>query len=441
MRFPLLVRVAIVAVIAVAVLLPLATIQNKIAERRARADSVQNLFAAETGGTQIVAGPFLVLTCEEPGVDPARQRPCPSRLLPPARLQIDGKVPVEQRYRGIYPIRLYRAQLALSGEFELPAPAATPQVWKRAYLLLAVSDPRGIRNAPVVRVAQVERRFSPGAMDFGIKSGLHASLGNVEDLRKAGTVGFDFALELTGTSRLDLVPVGDLNQIRLASAWPHPSLSGAFSADEREVTPAGFSAAWRINQFATGGAAHWGELAGAGKLFSDARVVGVSLVEPVNAYSLSFRATEYGFLFVLFTFAALTLVEFVWGVKLHPMQYAFVGLALAVFFLVLIALSEHVRFAWSYAGAATACVALLTYYLRHPLGSAGRTAVFAALFTALYGALYMLLRSEDHALLLGALFVFAALATAMILTRRLDWDAAAKKLNPDLQPLGHPGGQ
>jgi inner membrane protein len=441
MRFPLLVRVATVAVIALALLLPLATIQSKIAERRTRADAVQNFFAAESGGAQIVAGPFLVLTCEEPGIDPARQRPCPSRLLTPARLEIDGKVPVEQRYRGIYPIRLYRAQLALSGEFELPPRTDTPQVWKRAYLLLAVSDPRGIKNAPSVRVAQIERRLSPGAMDFGIKSGLHASLGNVEELRKAGTVGFDFALELTGTSRLDLLPVGDLTRIRLASAWPHPSLSGAFSADEREVTAGGFSAVWRINQFATGGAPHWRELAAAGKLLSDGRAAGVSLVEPVNVYSLSFRATEYGFLFVLFSFAALSLVEFVWGVRLHPVQYAFVGLALAVFFLVLIALSEHLRFAWSYAGAASACVALLTYYLRHPLGSVGRTAVFATLFSALYCALYLLLRSEDHALLAGALLVFAALAVAMILTRGLDWDAAAKRLSPDLQPLSHPGGQ
>jgi len=117
-------------------------------------------------------------------------------------------------------------------------------------------------------------------------------------------------------------------------------------------------------------------------------------------------------------------------VTLHPVQYVFVGLALAVFFLVLIALSEHIRFAWAYLSAAMACVALLTYYLRHPLESLARTAAFAGFFAALYCALYTLLKSEDHSLLLGSLLVFAALATAMVLTRRVDWAALSKRFSP-----------
>jgi inner membrane protein len=157
-------------------------------------------------------------------------------------------------------------------------------------------------------------------------------------------------------------------------------------------------------------------------------------VEPVNPYSMSFRATEYGFLFVLLTFAAFALVELVWGVRLHAVQYALTGLALAVFFLLLISLSEHIRFGTAYAGAAGACVALLTFYLRHPLRSALRTAFFAVLFCGLYGALYVLLGSEDHALLLGSLLVFGVLAAVMLLTRKLDWAALSGRLR---QPLAH----
>ena len=108
------------------------------------------------------------------------------------------------------------------------------------------------------------------------------------------------------------------------------------------------------------------------------------------------------------------------------MQYALVGAALAVFFLLLLALSEHIAFRTAYAGAATACAALLTFYLRHPLGTLPRTAGFLALFAGLYGSLYTLLQSEDHALLLGSLMVFAALAVVMIATRKLDWNAFGK---------------
>ena len=156
----------------------------------------------------------------------------------------------------------------------------------------------------------------------------------------------------------------------------------------------------------------------------------MALVEPVNPYSLAYRATEYGFLFVLLTFSAFALVELTWGVTLHPAQYLLAGLALAVFFLVLIALAEHIHFAWAYLAASAACIALLTYYLRYPLASLARTTVFAGLFTALYGSLYVLLKSEDHALLLGSLLVFAALAAVMALTRKLDWAVVSKRLSP-----------
>jgi inner membrane protein len=117
----------------------------------------------------------------------------------------------------------------------------------------------------------------------------------------------------------------------------------------------------------------------------------------------------------------------VWRVRLHLVQYALAGAALAVFFLLLLSLSEHVRFGAAYLIAASACVALLTWYLRH--------IVAGALFAALYGALYVLLQSEDHALLLGSLLVFAVLAAVMLLTRKLDWSALSGRLR---QPFADP---
>jgi inner membrane protein len=147
----------------------------------------------------------------------------------------------------------------------------------------------------------------------------------------------------------------------------------------------------------------------------------VSLFDPVNVYSLSYRATEYAFLFVLFTFTALALAEVVAGIRLHVVQYVLVGSALAVFFLLLIALSEHFAFDASYLAAAGACVCLLTFYLRHPLGSWGRTFVFSGIFAGLYGALYALLQSEDNALLMGSLLTFSILALVMVATRKVEW--------------------
>jgi len=450
MRFPIAIRVLAVFGIALGLLIPLAMIKTKIAERRDRAVQVQTDYAAETSGPQALAGPFLALTCEETYLyeeivgwqgnkairaREKRKRACATGLFLPAQLLVEAALPLEQRHRGIYPIQLYRAQLALSGQFaSIPPPpsgdSGVQREWKDAYLVVALSDVRGIKGAPAFRIGEMTATFVPGALDSGVKSGLHAPLGSYASLKRAGNPTFDLKLELAGTARLQVAPVGDSSEIRFISPWPHPSFIGGYAPDQREVRHDGFTARWQVNHLATGGVDSWIDAARSDRLLSNPRLPGVSFVEPVNPYSLSYRATEYGFLFVLLTFSMLGLIEPAWGTRLHPMQYAFAGLALATFFLLLIALSEHFAFGRAYLAATGACVALLVFYLRHPLGSASRAALIGALFAGLYGALYVLLRSEDHALLLGALLVFGVLAALMIATRKLDWAVLPRRLSP-----------
>ncbi len=435
MRSPLLARIATISAIALVILVPIAAIDGKIAERRARAEGVVTQFAKETSGPQLIVGPLIALTCEETyvaerevkhegkaeTVAEKRTRACPTAFFSPRTLQAKAALPVETLHRGIYSIRMYRAELSMQGEFEWPAPASSaPQAtrtWKEAYLVTFASDPRGIK---ALSSATSNRLLMPSAAPDIERFSIRESLGPY-DARKPGTLlPFAYRMSVIGTSSFEIAPVGDRNEIALSSDWRHPSFGSAWSPDLRTVGNAGFDATWRITDVATGGQAMWNALASSGKL-GTVHGAGVSFFDPVNVYSLSYRATQYAFLFVLFTFAALGLAEVLAGLRLHPMQYALVGSALAVFFLLLIALSEHFAFAHSYAAAAAACVALLTCYLRHPLGTLVRTSLFFALFVALYGALYVVLLSEDHALLMGSLMVFALLATVMIATRRLDW--------------------
>ena len=146
-------------------------------------------------------------------------------------------------------------------------------------------------------------------------------------------------------------------------------------------------------------------------------------VDPVDAYSLTYRAQKYGFLFIAIGFGAFMLFELLRAVPIHPVQYSLVGLALATFFLLLLGLSEHVDFALSYLAASFACVAQLAYYLTNALGGKRYGLSFAALLATLFGALYVLLVSEDNALILGATLVFALVTVALIMTRRFDWYA------------------
>ena len=294
--------------------------------------------------------------------------------------------------------------------------------------MVAVSDPRGIRSVSPLRWGDGTLAFASGGSDADPRFALQAPAGAYASQRAGQAFPFRFTIELVGTTRFGVAPVGDATLFRLASSWPHPSFTGAWLPDARTITADGFEATWRTTHFATGGQAAWQKQARGGELFTSARAAGVALFDPVNVYALAHRATEYGFLFVLFTFAGLALAEVMAGVRLHAIQYALVGSALAVFFLLLIALAEHTSFATAYAAAAAACVVLLAVYLRHPLGTLARTLAFFALFVLMYGTLYMLLLSEDHALLTGSLLVFGVLAIVMLATRRLDWTALGERL-------------
>ncbi|HEX3063250.1 MAG TPA: cell envelope integrity protein CreD, partial [Usitatibacter sp.] len=436
MKFPLLKRILATAAVALAILLPISMIKGKVSERQARADAVVAQFAAETSGAQVIAGPFLALSCEETVMeerqvlhagkaDTVREpatRPCSTAYFTPRAFEATATAPVESLHRGLYAIRLYHADVAMRGEFDWPdAPSlegAIGREWKEAYLVTYVQDPRGIKAlTSATPTAKAPASGMPAVEHFAIRE----PLGPWSQRKPGSVLPFAYRMALTGTSSLGIAPVGNANDIRLSSDWPHPSFGTSWSPDERRVGAAGFEARWRMTGEATGGESGWRQrLARQPLAVPDA---GVTLYDPVNIYLLSYRATEYAFLFVLFTFTALALAETLAGIRMHAMQYALVGCALAVFFLLLIALSEHFAFAHSYAAAAASCVALLTFYLRHPLGTFPRTALFFALFVALYGSLFELLRSEDNALLMGSLLTFVVLAAAMAATRKVDWGA------------------
>jgi len=244
---------------------------------------------------------------------------------------------------------------------------------------------------------------------------------------------------LGGTQSLALVPLADRNTLNLASTWPHPSYGGSSPHSDR-IDAAGFRASWRIASVATNAQAQY--LAGkylpvagrhrdgrAGSIDASAEpggldAVTVALVDPVNVYSLADRATKYGLLFVLLTFVGFFLFELIKQLPIHPIQYGLVGLSLAIFFLLLVSLSERIAFGMAYLIASVACIGLVGFYLSAVLRSAARGVGFAAMLATLYAALYAVLVSEDNALAMGAGLLFVVLAAIMVVTRNVDWGAS-----------------
>jgi inner membrane protein len=296
------------------------------------------------------------------------------------------------------------------GTLKLPARSALEDgksryKWGTPRLVIGIDDPHGIRSASPARVGGTDYDFAPGSGKAGVGGGLHALL---PDLQAPGaqTVNFSFTLDLAGSEAFAIAPLGANTAVSMRADWPHPSFQGRFLPERHEIGREGFNAQWTVSR-----------LAGQ----SPAEQLAVSFIEPAGLYQQLERASKYGFLFIGLTFAAFLLVELLRRLSIHPVQYALVGLALAIFFLLLTALSEHIAFAAAYAIAAGACVGLVTVYLVRVLHSARLGLGSGAALAALYATLYALLKAEDYSLLGGSLLLFGLLAAVMIGTWRVDW--------------------
>lgn len=437
MSKPFLLKLVVTGVVALALMIPASMIRDLIAERQQRRNEAVASIAEGWGKRQTVAGPYLAIPYERHWTEVKREtvdgkeretRTERSQALvlrvPASSVQWTVAAEIGEKARGIYKARLYGARLQASGTIDVPARASSEDgksryKWHSPRLVLGVSDPLGIRAAPDATVEGKSFAFSPGTSDGVVPSGLHALLPSL-DTPQARTLAFTLSLELGGSEAFALAPLGADAAVAMRADWPHPSFQGRFLPARHDITAAGFSAQWKVSRFAAqaGGNANC-----AWPCSQMGETIAVSFVEPAGLYQKLERASKYAFLFIGLTVAAFMLFELLRRLAIHPIQYGLVGLALATFFLLLTALSEHMDFALAYAIATFACVALITAYLVHVLRSARIALAFGAALASLYAALYGLLRAEDHALLGGALLLFALLAAVMLATRRVDWYA------------------
>lgn len=451
-RHPWLTKLAALGGITLLLLWGLGLIADIVRDRQShRSQAVQSV-ADSLAGPQTLLGPLIHMACVESWDDataPAERRGEQRRefrlTAMPERLVLRTDVALQERARGLHKVPAYQTQTRISAQWDTLA-SLQPQRQVQGsrlqcgqpILMVAVSDARGIRNARLQQDGQT-LALKPGTFHPTYARGLHAVL----PAALAGSSGGFAAtldLELVGTERWAVVPLGSTTEVSVQGPWPHPSFGGRFLPTERQVSDAGFRAQWRLSSLATTAqqdverkrrlcdpASDTGADAATPAEGPNAAPRGcvdsfsVALVDPVNPYTLSDRATKYGLLFVALTFVAVGLFELLLRLRVHPVQYLLVGSALCSFFLLLVSLSEHLPFGWAYGVAASACVALLTYYASHMLGRLSRGLPLGGGIALLYGLLYLLLQLEQTALAVGSIALFAVLTAVMVLTRKVDW--------------------
>ncbi len=440
MNKPLGFKLGMIALLMLLLLIPLLMISGLITERQHQRDSVLRDIGQSASFEQQVAGPMIVVPyrkterswVEKEGQNVPQTRTVSGLLyVLPETLDAGLKVDTELRARGIYQARLFHAKGTLSGRFKLPAHWGVEgnvedYRFDTPFLVVGISDVRGIENLPALRLGERTLAFEAGTGLDWLQGGIHAPLPEL-NLQQGGELDFAVDLALQGTGELHVVPVGRSSTVNVQANWPHPSFIGNYLPNRREVTASGFTAQWQTSFFATNLEDVLRRCtADQGCAGFEGRAFGVSFIDPVDQYLKSDRAIKYAVLFIGLTFAAFFLFEVLKAMSVHPMQYALVGAALAFFYMLLLSLSEHLGFTLAYGLSAAACVLLIGFYLSYVLHSAGRGVGFAAGLTLLYALLYGLLSAEDYALLMGSLLCFALLGVFMVLTRRLDWSRVGR---------------
>ena len=455
-RNSLFLKSLVVGVLAILMLVPLGMIEGLIAERASRRTEAIASVQASFAGPQTVALPFFVWPYVEQWSEQSFDAANRVRITPMSesrslvwfadQAQAAADVVVKNdRYRGIHRVRTFESTMVINGAMNWPdrdqiEPSAEGRriVWGEPRMVLPISDVRGLRGTPAISFNGATLKFREGTNLQMLAAGLHVPLA----LPPGGSVRFSISLELAGTERLAFSPTAATSVVSVKSAWPDPHFSGSYLPRDRTVGTGGFSAEWSISALASDVQQQVRHLASQTRseqrpqhapVRVDAFEVG--FIEAVNTYLLAERSAKHGALIIVLVFGAMFLFDTLRSLNAHPLQYAFVGLALVIFFLLLLSLSEHIAFGVAYLIAAMACTSLITYYLSYVLANQRRALGFGAALAAMYATIYSILISEGTALLMGSVLLFMVLAAVMIVTRRIDWRQTGPGVNGPASPL------
>jgi inner membrane protein len=441
---PLVAKLLVIGMLVVLLLIPIGMVSSLVGERVGMRQTAAQRVAESWGGAQTTGGVMLAIPVdttriivEQTAAKETQRTEVVRNVLYvlPDVLNVVANADPDHRTVGLYRTPIYRARVQLSGEFasrdfaHLQAPKEGREVrWGEARLLVLNSESRALRAVDDLVIAN--ERLQVAADGYAGSAGISTAV-PVDALSQA-TIPFRLSLTLAGSSQLTFLPLARRADISLTSPWPHPKFEGAPAPLDPVVSEAGFTAKWSVLEINRNfGQSWWDSEVRPGQPVELALAqsgIGVTFYEPVDVYQRNYRAVHYAILLVGITFLTFFLWEHLAGIAIHGMQYLMVGLALALFYLLLLALSEHVRFDVAYGLSAGALVALITIYLHGVLRRLRLAIAAGGGLATLYGMLYWILRSEDYSLLMGALLLFCVLAILMIATRRVDWTHARESI-------------
>jgi inner membrane protein len=425
------IRIFTIGILILLLLIPVSMVESIIKEREERQEEAITEVSSKWGEQQTITGLVLTVPYKSYSKVFEGEKKDEFKLVEsreyahflPEELTISGEILPEIRYRGIYEVILYNSKINLSGKFATPAFEEwnidkENIIWEDAFVSLGITDLRSIQENISVKWNDKDYFFNPGVESSDvIQNGISTRLPiNHTDTINTNSM-FSLDLNFNGSSGLNFIPLGKLTKINIKSKWKDPSFTGAFLPDERVVNTEGFSAHWKVLHL---NRSYPQNFRGAIQGINES-AFGVSLIVPVDEYQKSMRSAKYAVIFITLTFLIFFFVQILNGVKIHPIQYIIVGLALCVFYTLLIALSEHIAFKFSYLISSISIIGLITLYAKSIFNNSKLTTLIGLILAALYLFIYSIIQMEDYALLMGSIGLFIVLAVIMYLSRKINW--------------------
>ena len=429
-------------------MIPSTMLESLIHERQITRDIAEEEITSKWGSNQTIGGavitiPYTIIQEDDKG---KKSTVIAYAHFLPEQLNITGKLIPEKRYRGIYVVMLYNTQLHIQGFFKKPNVELLkiPKerfLFSEAFISFGITDMKGIKEAIKLKINGIDAEMNSGIESKDLfASGASCSINLV-----AETINFDAHINLNGSKEIDFLPFGKTTKVTIESSWGTPSFVGESLPDERQITEKGFKAVWNelhLNRnYPQQGVGNFIGLAlnyqdntphdqttvaysdgGSTKVIGELQSsFGVKLLLPVDEYQKTMRSTKYNLMFIVITFIAFFFVEILNRKRLHPIQYLLVGFAICLFYVLLLAISEHLSFNIAYLIGCVTILTLITFYTQSIFRNSRTTLIFNGILSLLYGFFYSLLQLEDYSLLLGSIGLLIILTVVMYLTRNIDW--------------------
>ncbi|RMA56753.1 cell envelope integrity protein CreD [Ulvibacter antarcticus] len=426
-------RMLVVGFLLIVLLIPLEFVKSLISERSYRQAEVIQDINGKWGNEVLLSGPILKIpykTFKEVRIydektktySTVNEEAVRDAYFFPETLDIVSDIDSKPLSRGIYESVVFTADINVNGKFPKPDFSKSDIkgehiLWEKATVIINTSNLKGIRNTPVVKLNSQSLSMSPKySTDYlnTIESGYIEGLKNT-----ANMLSFSFDLKINGSESLKFLPIGKETTARMKSNWHSPSFDGRFLPEDgsREISKDGFKAGWKVlqinRQFEQSFFGNLPELSAFG--------FGTKFIIPVDEYQKSERTAKYGFMVIGLTLLVFLLIQLVSKIYIHPFQYVMIGLALVMFYTLLISISEHSSFLKAYGIAAAAVLTLITVYSRAILKVFKFPLLICASLASLYGFIYVIIQLENYALLVGSIGLFIILAIIMFASRKIDW--------------------